>query len=58
MIAAILTLAHGLNIETTAEGVETVKQYRLLRLAGVLQQQGYLFRRPGAASEIDFKCRF
>jgi EAL domain-containing protein (putative c-di-GMP-specific phosphodiesterase class I) len=49
-----LTLAQNLNIATTAEGVETVDQYRILRLAGVTSLQGYLFKRPGPASEIDF----
>ena len=29
-------------------------QYRLLRLAGVTFLQGYLFKHPGPASEIDF----
>jgi diguanylate cyclase (GGDEF)-like protein/PAS domain S-box-containing protein len=58
IIAATLTLAHGLDIATTAEGVETVEQYRLLRLAGVSQQQGYLFKRPGQACEIDFHAAF
>jgi EAL domain-containing protein (putative c-di-GMP-specific phosphodiesterase class I) len=33
IIAATLTLARSLDIETTAEGVETADQYRLLRLA-------------------------
>jgi diguanylate cyclase (GGDEF)-like protein/PAS domain S-box-containing protein len=54
IISATLTLAQSLDIATTAEGVETVDQYRLLRLAGVTSLQGYLFKRPGAASEIDF----
>jgi diguanylate cyclase (GGDEF)-like protein/PAS domain S-box-containing protein len=54
IISATVTLAQGLNIETTAEGVETAEQYELLRLAGVTQQQGYLFKRPGPAGEIDF----
>jgi len=31
---------------TTAEGVETVQQYQLLRMAGVTSLQGYLFKRP------------
>jgi EAL domain-containing protein (putative c-di-GMP-specific phosphodiesterase class I) len=31
-----------------------VDQYRLLRLAGVTSLQGYLFKRPGPAAEIDF----
>ena len=54
IISATLTLAQNLNIATTAEGVETVDQYRILRLAGVTSLQGYLFKRPGPASEIDF----
>ncbi len=55
IISATLTLAQSLDIATTAEGVETVDQYRLLRLAGVTSLQGYLFKRPGPASEIDFE---
>jgi diguanylate cyclase (GGDEF)-like protein/PAS domain S-box-containing protein len=54
IISATLTLAQSLDIQTTAEGVETVDQYRLLRLAGVTSLQGFLFKRPGPASEIDF----
>jgi diguanylate cyclase (GGDEF)-like protein/PAS domain S-box-containing protein len=54
IISATLTLAQSLDIATTAEGVETADQYRLLRLAGVTSVQGYLFKRPGPASEIDF----
>jgi diguanylate cyclase (GGDEF)-like protein/PAS domain S-box-containing protein len=54
IISATLTLAHSLNIKTTAEGVETIDQYRLLRLAGVTSLQGYLFKRPGPAAELDF----
>jgi diguanylate cyclase (GGDEF)-like protein len=54
IISATLTLAKGLNITTTAEGVETTEQYRLLRLAGVTSLQGFLFARPGPACAIDF----
>jgi diguanylate cyclase (GGDEF)-like protein/PAS domain S-box-containing protein len=54
IISATLTLAQSLNIETTAEGVETEDQYRFLRLAGVTSLQGYLFKKPCSASEIDF----
>jgi diguanylate cyclase (GGDEF)-like protein/PAS domain S-box-containing protein len=54
IISATLTLAENLNIATTAEGVETVDQYRILRLAGVTSLQGYLFKRPGPAAELDF----
>ncbi len=54
IISATLTLAQNLNIATTAEGVETVDQCRILLLAGVTSLQGYLFKRPGPVSEIDF----
>jgi diguanylate cyclase (GGDEF)-like protein/PAS domain S-box-containing protein len=54
IIAATLTLARSLDIATTAEGVETVDQYRLLRLAGVTSLQGFLFQRPCQAAQLDF----
>lgn len=53
-VASIVTLARGLEIEVTAEGVETVPQFELLQAYGVDYVQGYLFGRPGPASEIDF----
>jgi EAL domain-containing protein (putative c-di-GMP-specific phosphodiesterase class I) len=55
IISATLTLANSLNIATTAEGVETEDQYRILRLAGVTALQGYFFKRPGPAGELDFE---
>ena len=58
IIAATLTLARSLDIETTAEGVETADQYRLLRLAGVTSLQGFLFQAPCAPSEIDFRSAY
>jgi len=58
IISATLTLAQSLDIQTTAEGVETVDQYRLLRLAGVTSLQGYLFQRPGPASQLEFDRSF
>ena len=54
IISATLTLAQLLDIATTAEGVETTDQCRLLRLAGVTSMQGYLFKHPCPISEIDF----
>jgi diguanylate cyclase (GGDEF)-like protein len=54
IISATLMLANSLNIATTAEGVETEDQYKILRLAGVTALQGYLFKRPGPACELDF----
>ncbi len=54
IISATLTLAQLLDIATTAEGVETTDQCRLLQLAGVTSMQGYLFKHPCPISEIDF----
>ena len=58
IISATLLLAQSLGIATTAEGVEAIQQYKLLRMAGVTSLQGYLFRRPGPASEIDFESTY
>ena len=58
IVAATLTLARSLDIATTAEGVETVAQYRLLRLAGVTSLQGYLFQPPCSSGEINFASAF
>jgi diguanylate cyclase (GGDEF)-like protein len=54
VIASVLTLARGLDIATTAEGVETEEQYDMLRAAGVNQVQGYLFASPRPSSELAF----
>ncbi len=54
IIAATLTLARSLDIATTAEGVETAEQYRLLRLAGVTSLQGYLFQPPCPSEHLNF----
>jgi EAL domain-containing protein (putative c-di-GMP-specific phosphodiesterase class I) len=53
IISSVLTLAYGLNISTTAEGVETEEQFKLLRIAGVHSVQGYLFSRPCPLAELD-----
>jgi len=55
VIASVLTLARGLDIATTAEGVETEEQYDMLRAAGVNTVQGYLFARPRPVSELSFE---
>ena len=43
---AIIALAHGLNLEAVAEGVETVEQLAFLRDNGCDEIQGYYFSRP------------
>jgi diguanylate cyclase (GGDEF)-like protein len=53
IVAAIVALARGLDIETTAEGVETQDQYDALRAIGVATMQGYFFGRPQAIGDFD-----
>ena len=46
IVATIIDLAGKLGLATTAEGIETPHQNRMLREAGCDQGQGYLFARP------------
>src|SRR4029077_3915377 len=46
IISSIVTLAHGLDMPGTAEGVETREQLERLRTLGVNCAQGYLLGRP------------
>jgi len=52
IVNAILALASSLKMNTTAEGVETAAQQRLLQAAGCGEVQGYLFSEPLPASRI------
>jgi EAL domain-containing protein (putative c-di-GMP-specific phosphodiesterase class I) len=54
IISSVRALASGLNMQTTAEGVETEQQFSVLRAAGVDLVQGYLFGRPCQAGKLDF----
>jgi diguanylate cyclase (GGDEF)-like protein len=54
IIAAVITLTRKLGITTTAEGIETLEQFRELTLAGVDTAQGYLLDRPIPAGDLDF----
>jgi EAL domain-containing protein (putative c-di-GMP-specific phosphodiesterase class I) len=54
-VCAIAGLGRALDIETTAEGVETAEQFTFLRSAGCQLAQGYLFSRPVPASELTFE---
>lgn len=46
IVSAIADLAHALGMETTAEGVETIGQKRILQDIGVTLAQGFLYGRP------------
>jgi EAL domain-containing protein (putative c-di-GMP-specific phosphodiesterase class I) len=55
IVCAITGLGRGLDIETTAEGVETAEQLQFLRTAGCQLGQGYLFSRPVPLAQLSFK---
>ena len=53
IISSIVTLARGLDMSVTAEGVETAEQLERLKTLGVNFAQGYLLGRPLPIGELD-----
>ncbi len=56
IVATIITMAHNLKLNVTAEGVETEEQLKLLEVYRCDEIQGYYFSKPLSAS--DFELRF
>lgn len=52
IVSAIIDLAHALNLEVLAEGIEHLSQMDLLRLKGCDQAQGYLIGKPMALPDL------
>ncbi|MGQ7816666.1 putative bifunctional diguanylate cyclase/phosphodiesterase [Metapseudomonas furukawaii] len=52
LVKAMIDLAHNLNLEVVAEGVETAEHLALLRLYGCHQAQGYWISRPLPLAEL------
>jgi len=52
IVAAVVNLAHALGLGVVAEGVETVRQFEVLRSLGCDFAQGYLFSRPLSAADL------
>ncbi|MEA3151226.1 MAG: hypothetical protein QOD56_2165 [Gammaproteobacteria bacterium] len=52
IVSSIIALAHGLEINVIAEGVETAEQRKLLRLLRCDEMQGYLHSRPMSRSQL------
>ena len=46
IVRAIITLAHSLDLNVLAEGVEQPQQLEVLRQLDCQYSQGYLFSRP------------
>jgi EAL domain-containing protein (putative c-di-GMP-specific phosphodiesterase class I) len=53
IVRAVVTLAHNLGMQVIAEGVEDVEQLARLWELGCDYGQGFLFRRPAAAEELE-----
>ena len=52
ILDTIVMLAHKLDMKVTAEGIETEAQASILSGLACDQFQGYLYGRPGPASDI------
>jgi diguanylate cyclase (GGDEF)-like protein len=52
IVRAVLGLAHGFELKTTAEGIENDEQLASLRADGCLEGQGYLFGKAMPANEV------
>ncbi|MBB4238160.1 EAL domain-containing protein [Rhizobium esperanzae] len=52
IVRAIISLAHGLNLQVVAEGVETELEAEALHRLGCETGQGYLFGRPQEAPRM------
>lgn len=53
IVSSIIALAHGLDLNVVAEGVETEEQRKLLRLLRCDQMQGYLFSAPVTKDKLE-----
>ena len=52
IVAAVIAMAHALNLRVTAEGVETPQQLAILEGHGCSLIQGYLVSRPVSAEHL------
>ncbi len=53
IVRAMAGLGASLNVDTTAEGVETAEQLAVVRHCGCTEVQGYLISAPRPAAQID-----
>jgi EAL domain-containing protein (putative c-di-GMP-specific phosphodiesterase class I) len=54
LVRTIITMAHSLGIEVTAEGVETSEQLKQLRFLKCEAAQGYLIAHPTAPASASY----
>jgi len=53
IVTAIINMAHALQLQTIAEGIETDEQWKFLRLLRCDMGQGYYLSRPLPAEEME-----
>jgi diguanylate cyclase (GGDEF)-like protein len=53
IVRSLIAMAHNLELEVIAEGVETEAQAELLRHEGCQEAQGYLYSTPLPAAELE-----
>ncbi|MDQ2870601.1 MAG: EAL domain-containing protein [Acidobacteriota bacterium] len=53
IVRAVVAMAHGLNLNVIAEGVETKEQFAYLRESGCDALQGYWFSHPLPVEKVD-----
>jgi EAL domain-containing protein (putative c-di-GMP-specific phosphodiesterase class I) len=53
LVAGVIALAHGIDLEVVAEGVESVNEYTLLKNLGCERAQGYHLGRPVPPDDIE-----
>ncbi len=52
IVRTVVTLAGALDLDVTAEGIETAEQLRLLREIGCQSGQGFFFAKPISADDF------
>jgi EAL domain-containing protein (putative c-di-GMP-specific phosphodiesterase class I) len=60
IVRSIIHMAHNLDLEVIAEGVETIGQAQFLRAEGCDEVQGFLYGKPMSAGEFErlFQTQF
>jgi len=56
IVTTIIAIAHHLELNVIAEGVEEIEQVEMLTSKGCKQFQGYYFSKPITAEEFDHYC--
>ena len=57
LLESVVFIAHRLQLNSVAEGVETMEQMGFLKTLGVNQIQGFIFSKPMTESEFIDTCR-